>query len=129
MLSGTDCGLLLLLGGVAVALVMNAFPRLALLTLGAVPLLVTLLAANKTLVVVVPAVPFCFHPNGVGTLACVVFVRSIALQLGLRSSHRFSVTPLCRLPACSIVALNHSLVLSLLVYDVEQLRWGHSLRD
>ena len=35
---------------------MNAFPRLALLALGAVPLLVTLLATNKTLVVVVPAV-------------------------------------------------------------------------
>ena len=79
MLSGTDCGLLLLLGGVAVALVMNAFPRLALLTLGAVPLLVTLLAANKTLVVVVPAVPFCFHPSGLDTLACVVLVSGIAL--------------------------------------------------
>ena len=62
MLSGTACRLmLLLLGGVAVALAMNAVPRLALLTLEAVPLLVTLLAANKTLVVVVPAVPLYFH--------------------------------------------------------------------
>ena len=48
MLSETSCRLLLLLlGGVVVAMAMNAFPRLALLTLGAVPLLVTLLAANK----------------------------------------------------------------------------------
>ena len=68
MLSETACGLLLLLvlGGVAVALAMNAFPRLALLALGAVPLLVTLLATNKTLVVVVPVVSLCFHPSGLG---------------------------------------------------------------
>ena len=47
MLSGTACGvLLLLLGGVAVALDMYVFPRLALLALGAVPLLVTLLATH-----------------------------------------------------------------------------------
>ena len=43
MLSGTACGLLLLLllllllGVLVVALAMNAFPRLALLALGAVP--------------------------------------------------------------------------------------------
>ena len=120
MLSGTACGLLLLLlSAVAVALAMNAFPRLALLTEDSVPLLVTLLATNKTLVVVVPAVPLCLHPSGIGTLASVVFVSSISLQLGLRSSHRSSVTPFCRLPTCSIVGLNHSLVSSLLVYDVE----------
>ena len=50
MLSGTDCGLLLLLlllGGLAVAPAMNAFPRLALLALGAVPLLVTCLPQTK----------------------------------------------------------------------------------
>ena len=46
--------MLLLLGVLAVALAMNAFPRLALLALGAVPLLVTLLATSKTLVVLVP---------------------------------------------------------------------------
>ena len=51
MLNGTACGLLLLLlllllGVLAVALAMNAFPRLALLALGAVPLLVTLLATK-----------------------------------------------------------------------------------
>ena len=92
MLSGTDCGLLLLqlmlllLGVLAVALAMNAFPRLALLALGAVPLIVTLLATNKTLVLV-PTVPLCFHSSGLGTLASVVFVSSIALQLGPRSSH------------------------------------------
>ena len=126
MLSGTACGSLLLLlmllflGVLAVARAMIAFPRLALLDLGSVPLLVTLLATHKTLVVLVPTVPLCFHPSGLGTLACVVFVSSIALQLGLRSSHRSSVTPRCRLPACSIVGLNHSLVPSLLVYDVEQ---------
>ena len=82
MLSGTACGLLLLLlllGGLAVALAMNAFPRLALLALGVVPLLVTLLATNETLVVLVPTVPLCFHPSGLGTLASVGFVSSIAL--------------------------------------------------
>ena len=80
MLSGTACGLpllLLLLGVLAVTVTMNAFPRLALLVLGAVPLLVTLVATNKTLVVLVP--PLCFHPSGLGTLAPVVFVSSIAL--------------------------------------------------
>ena len=51
MLNGTACGLLLLLlvlllGVLAVALAMNAFPRLALLDLGTVPLLMTLLATN-----------------------------------------------------------------------------------
>ena len=91
MLSGTACGLLLLLlllllGGLVVALAMNAFPRLALLALGAVPLLVTLLATNTTRVLV-PTVPICFHPSGLVTLASVVYVSSIALQLGPRSSH------------------------------------------
>ena len=70
---------LMLLGVLAVALAMNAFPHLALLALGAVPLLVTLLATNKTLVVVVPTVPLCFHPSGLGTLASVGFDSSIAL--------------------------------------------------
>ena len=91
MLSGTVCGLLLplllLLGVLAVALALNAFPRLALLALGAVSLLVTLLATNKTLVVVVPTVPLFFHSSGLGTLASVVFVSSLALLLGPRSSH------------------------------------------
>ena len=89
MLSETACGLLLLLvlGGVAVALAMNAFPRLALLALGAVPLLVTLLATNKTLVVLVPTVPLCFHSSGLGTLACVVFISSVAQELGPHSRH------------------------------------------
>ena len=121
LLSGTACGLLLLLlGGQAVVLAMNAFPRPALLALGAVPLLVTLLATSKALVVLVPTVPLCFHPSGLGTLACVVFASSIALQLGPHSSHRSSVTLLFRLPACSIVGFKHILVPSLLVYDVEQ---------
>ena len=123
MLSETACGLLLLLlllGGLVVALAMNAFPRLSLLALGAVPLLVNLLATNKTLVVIVPTVPLCFHPSGLGAVDCVVLVGITALQLGPRSSHRSSVTPLCRLPASSIVGLNHSLVPSLLVYDVER---------
>ena len=51
----------------------------ALLAFGAVPLLVTLLATNEILVVLVPTVPFCFHPSGLGTLASVGFVSSIAL--------------------------------------------------
>ena len=71
--------MLLLLGVLAVALATNAFPRLALLALGAVPLLVTLLATNKTLVIAVPTVPLCFHPSGLGTLASVGFVSSSAL--------------------------------------------------
>ena len=41
--------MLLLLGVLAVALAMNAFPHLALLALGAVPLLVTLLATKHSL--------------------------------------------------------------------------------
>ena len=71
--------LLLLLGVLAVALALNAFPRLALLALGAVSLLVTLLATNKTLSVLVPTVPLCFHPSGRGTLDSVGFVVSNAL--------------------------------------------------
>ena len=76
MLSGIACGWLLLLlrRGLAVDLAMNAFPRLILLALGAVPLLVNLLATNKTLVVIVA--PLCFYPSGLGTLACVVFACS-----------------------------------------------------
>ena len=70
---------LLLFGGLAVVLTMNTFLRLALLALGAVPLLVTLLVTNKTLVILVPTVPLCFHSSGLGTLASVVFVKSIAL--------------------------------------------------
>ena len=49
MLSGAACWLLLLLllvGGLAVTLAMNAFRRLVLLALGAVPSLVFLLATN-----------------------------------------------------------------------------------
>ena len=71
--------MLLLLGVLAVALAMNAFPRHVLLALGAVPLIVTLLATNKTLVVLVPTVPLCFHPSVLGTLASVGFVSSITL--------------------------------------------------
>ena len=86
MQSWTACGslpllllMMLLLGVLAMALVINAFPRLALLALGAVPLLVTLLATNITPVVLVPTVPLCFHPSGLGALASVGFVSSIAL--------------------------------------------------
>ena len=61
MLSGPACGflrlLLLLLGSLAVALAMNAFPRLALLALRAVQLLVTVLATNETPVISVPTLP------------------------------------------------------------------------
>ena len=129
MLSGTDCGLLLLPGALAVALAMNALPRLAILALEVVSLLVTMLATSKTLAVLVPTVPLCFHPSGLGTLASVVFVISITVRLGPRSTHRSRVTPRCRLPVCSIVGLNHCLVPSLLVCNVAQLRYGHALRD
>ena len=48
---------------------MEAFPRLTLQALGAVPPLVTLLATQETLVAVVPTVPLCFHTSCLGTLA------------------------------------------------------------
>ena len=56
---------LLLLGGLAVVLIMNTFPRLALLALGAVPLLVTLLATNKTHWFLVPTVLLYVRPAAV----------------------------------------------------------------
>ena len=68
MLNGTVCGLLLLYRGLAVALAMDAFPRLALLALGAIPLLAYLLATYETLVVV-PTTPLCFSTSGLGILA------------------------------------------------------------
>ena len=61
MFIGTVCGRLLLYGGLAVALAMDAFPRLTLLALGTVPLLVIVLASHRALFVVVPTVPLCFH--------------------------------------------------------------------
>ena len=57
--------MLLLLGVLAVALAMNAFPRLALLALGSVPLLVTLLATNKTHWFLVPTVLLYVRPAAV----------------------------------------------------------------
>ena len=59
----------LLLGGLAVALAMNAFPPLSLLALGAVALPGTVLATNHTLVVMVTTVPLRFNASGLGTLA------------------------------------------------------------
>ena len=128
MLSGAACGLLLLLGGLAVALAMNAFPRLTLLVLRAVPLLVALFATYKTLVVVVSNVPLCFNTCGLGTLACAVLFSSTSLNP--RSSHRPAVRPLCSLPVSGIVGLNYSLVplllgdyvepfLAIVYYDIE----------
>ena len=64
MLSGTAWGLLLLYRG----LPMDAFPRLALLALGAVSRLVSLLATYETLAVVVPTTPLCFYTNDLGIL-------------------------------------------------------------
>ena len=114
--------MLLLPGDLAVILAMTALPRLALLALEAVPLLVTMVATNKTLADLVPTVPLCVHPSRLGNLASVLFGISITVQLGPRSTHRSRVTPRCRLPACSIIGLNHGLVPSLLVYNVEQVR-------
>ena len=68
MLSGTVGGLLLC-GGLAVAQVMDVFPRPALLASGAIPLLVSLLATYETLVVVLPTIPLCFHTSSLGILA------------------------------------------------------------
>ena len=64
MLSVTVYGLLLLYGGLAVALVIDTFPCLTLLALGAVSLLVTLLATHE-FVDVVPMVPLCFKTSGI----------------------------------------------------------------
>ena len=69
MLSGTAWGLLLLYRGLAVDLAMDTFPRLVQLALGAVPLLVSLLATYKTLVIVVPTTPVWFHTSGLDILA------------------------------------------------------------
>ena len=91
--------LLLLHVSLTVAMVMTAFPRLALLALGVVPLLVTLLATNKFFVIPLPTVPLYLHFSGLGTLASVVFVSSIALQLGPRRSHRSSVCLLYTSPS------------------------------
>ena len=79
--------LLLKLLKLAVTMIMNACPRLALLVLVTASLLVTLFATNETLVVIVPTVPLCFRPSGLSTLTLVVFVSSTALQLYLRGSH------------------------------------------
>ena len=62
MVSGTARGLLMLYRGLTLALTMDAFPRLTLLALGADPLLVTLFATPKALLVV-PTVPLCFHTS------------------------------------------------------------------
>ena len=67
MLSGTAWELLY--RGLTVAMVMDAFPRLTLLALGAVPLLVSLLATYETLVVVAPTTSLCFNTSGLGILA------------------------------------------------------------
>ena len=89
------CGLLLLHGGLAVALAMDAFFHLTLLAVGAVPLLVTLLASRKALLVVVPAVPLSFHTSSLDSresspsaaLPCYV-IPAAAIDL---ASRRFAV--------------------------------------
>ena len=53
MMGGIPYGPLLLLRGLAVALAMDTLIRLILLSLGSAPLLVTLLATHKILVLVV----------------------------------------------------------------------------
>ena len=69
MPSGTAFLLPLVYGGLAVALAMDAFDLLVVLALRAVPLLVTLLATHKTIVVLVPTVLLRSHTSGIGTLA------------------------------------------------------------
>ena len=49
-------------------MVMRASPRLTLLALGAVPLLMSLLATYEILVVVVPTIPLCFQTGSPGVL-------------------------------------------------------------
>lgn len=87
MQSRPNRGLLLLLGGLAVALTMNAFPHPIMLASGAAPPPVTSLATHKALFVTAPAGAFFFHSSGLGTLACVVFSSSTVLRLGPDSSN------------------------------------------
>lgn len=52
-----------------------------------------------------------FRPaSSLGTHVLVVLASSTCLRLCQRVSHQFSVTTLCRLPACSIVGLNGPVV-------------------
>ena len=99
---------------------MDAFSCLTLLALGAIPLLVSLLATCKAIVVVVPAIPLCFHTGSLGILARVVLACSTSLRLGPRNSHRPTVTPFCFLPTFSIIGLNYSLAPLLLGNNVGQ---------
>ena len=70
MPGGTACGLLLLYEGLAVYIVMDTFDRLpTVLALGTVPLVVTLLATYKALVVVVPTILLGSYTSDLGTLA------------------------------------------------------------
>ena len=110
MLSGIVCGLLLLNGGLVVALVMDAFPRLNLQALGAVSLLVTLFAPHKSLVVIVLTVRRCFDTGNFDTLAHVVLVSSTFMRLGPRNSHRPGITPFGRLSTFSTAGLKYSLL-------------------
>ena len=66
MVSGTACGLLLLFGGLSVALTMDTFPQHTVVVFGAVLLLVSLLPTHKSLIVVVPTVSLCTHTCGIG---------------------------------------------------------------
>ena len=61
--------MLLMCGSLAVALVIDDFPRLTLLAMGTVSLLVSLLATYETLVVAVPTIPLGFHSSSLGILA------------------------------------------------------------
>ena len=93
--------------GVVVAMIMYIFPRVSLLALGPVPLLVTLFATHKALVVVVPAVPLFFPTSGFDTLAWVVLVTCTSLRLDPLNSYQPSVTLFCHLPTFSIAGLNY----------------------
>ena len=110
MPSGTACGLLLLLGGLAVALAMDSFRWLTLQALGAVSPLVTLLATHKTLAAVLRTVPICFYTNDLGTHPRVVLPESLLCGLVPAAITDVSVTLICRLRAQSIIGLNYSLV-------------------
>ena len=122
-LSGTACGLLLLLllllqlRDLAVTLAMNAFSRLALLSLGVVPLLVTLLATNKASYwrfrsTFTPAVLGLWFASWLSAALPCSLVSAAATDL---ASRRFAV---CRRAAslASITGWSRRL----LVYDVEQ---------
>ena len=122
MMSGIACRLLPLYRDLSVALAMDAFPRLTLLVLGAVPLLVSLLTTYGTLVVVVPTIPrSAFTPETLTSsretlssaallwglvCAAAIDVASLRFDVCRRSASLVSITAWSR--CCLAIMLNNA---------------------